>query len=190
MCAEKCADDYNISKADQDAYAIESYTRAAAAHAAGKFSDEIVSVSVPAARRGKDPTIVTDDEEIGAVNLDKLPSLRPAFKRDGGTVTAANASSINDGGAAMVIMDEDMAKELGCKPLARIRGFGDAEQAPVDFTTAPALAVPNALKMAGLAAGDVDYHEINEAFSVVALANMQLMDLDASKVNVNGGAVR
>jgi len=189
MCAEKCSDDYTISKSEQDDYAIESYKRAAAAASEGKFADEIVKVEVPAKRRGGESTFVEVDEEVNAVNLDKLPSLRPAFKRDGGTVTAANASSINDGGAAMVLMDEEMAKDMGCTPLARISGFGDFEQDPVDFTTAPAHAVPKALKMAGMSASDVDFHEINEAFSVVALANMKLLDLDHSKVNVNGGAV-
>ncbi|GMI56615.1 hypothetical protein ScalyP_jg11980 [Parmales sp. scaly parma] len=179
MCAEKCADDYGISKADQDEYAVESYKRAAKASAG----------EIPPKRRGGDSTYVKLDEEINAVNLEKLPGLRPAFKREGGTVTAANASSINDGGAAMVLMSEEKAKAMNLTPLARITGFGDFEQAPEDFTTAPAGAVPNALKMAKMSLADVDYHEINEAFSVVALANMKLMDLDASRVNVNGGAV-
>ena len=155
----------------------------------GLFDNEIVEVEIPPKRRGGDSTYVKLDEEINAVNLEKLPGLRPAFKREGGTVTAANASSINDGGAAMVLMSEEKAKAMNLTPLARITGFGDFEQAPEDFTTAPAGAVPNALKMAKMSLADVDYHEINEAFSVVALANMKLMDLDASRVNVNGGAV-
>lgn len=185
-CAEKCAADYSISREEQDAYAVESYSRAAAAWEAGRFAKEVVNVSVPN-RRG-DPTVVDRDEEFSRINIDKVPSLRAAFLKDG-TVTAANASSLNDGAAALLVMSAQRASELGVTPLARIRGFGDAAQAPEDFTTAPSLAVPRALEDAGVELGDVEYHEINEAFSVVALANMRLMGLDPSRVNVNGGAV-
>jgi len=187
LCAEACAKDFSISREEQDNYCIESYRRAMEAMESGYFEDEIVPVEI-VQRRG-DPLVVSEDEEPGALKLEKVPSLRPAFQKDGGTVTAANASSINDGAAAMVLMREDSAKQFGLEPLARILGYGDAEQAPVEFTTAPAKAVPVALKSAGMAATDVDYHEINEAFSVVALANMRLLNLDPTKVNVFGGAV-
>jgi acetyl-CoA C-acetyltransferase len=186
MCGEKCASDYSISREEQDAYAIESYMRAQAALEAGVF-EEVVPVFIPQ-RRG-DPIVISQDEEPGAVNLDRLTSLKPAFDRKAGTVTAANASSLNDGACAMVLMTEQYAMDKGITPLARIRGFGDAAQNPVDFTTTPSLAVPLALQKAGLEASDVDYHEINEAFAVVALANMRLLNLDPSKVNVFGGAV-
>jgi acetyl-CoA C-acetyltransferase len=171
MCAEKCAKDYSISRQDQDEYAMESYRRAQAAIQNGSFAPEIVPVEIPAAKgRGGTPTIVNTDEEPNAVNMDKLPQLKPAFDRSSsGTVTAANASSLNDGAAALVLMTEHDAMAHGIAPLARIRGFGDAEQAPVDFTTSPSLAVPVALQQAGVQASDIDYHEINEAFSVVAL---------------------
>lgn len=185
MCGEKCAADYSISREEQDAYAMESYRRAQEAVAAGVF-EEVVAVPVPQ-RRGE-PIMVDKDEEPANVKLDKLPSLRPAFDKNG-TVTAANASSLNDGAAALVLMTEQDAKERGIQPLAKILGYGDAEQDPVDFTTTPSKAVPVALKNAGVQASDVDYHEINEAFAVVALANMRLMDLDPAKVNVFGGAV-
>ncbi|KAF0683594.1 Aste57867_24360 [Aphanomyces stellatus] len=185
-CGEKCADEFGFTREDQDKYAIESYTRAANAAKAGRFAAEIVPVSIPS-RKG-DPTIVSQDDEVYNVKLDKIPSLRPAFKKDG-TVTAANASPLNDGAAALVVMAYEKAQALGLKPLARIRGFGDAAHKPVDFTTAPAKAVPIAAKHAKLSLTDIDYHEINEAFSVVSLANMQLMNLDHSRVNVNGGAV-
>lgn len=187
MCAEHCSKKYGISRADQDAYAIESYKRAQAALAEGVF-EEIVPVEVPQ-RRG-DPIKIVEDEEPSSVDLQKLPSLRPAFDRtDHGTVTAANSSSLNDGACAIVLMKEQDAIGHGIQPLARILGAGDAEQNPVDFTTTPSLAVPLALQNAGLSLNDVDFHEINEAFSVVALANMQLLNLDPSKVNVFGGAV-
>jgi len=185
MCGEKCARDYGFSREDQDAYALESYRRATEAIKSGVF-EEIVHVEVPQ-RRGS-PILFSEDEEPAALDLDKLRTLKPAFDKNG-TVTAANASSLNDGAAAMVIMTEDYANELGVKPLARIRGFGDAAGAPVDFSTAPSLAVPVALLNAGLVASDVDYHEINEAFSVVALANMKLLGLNHERVNVFGGAV-
>uniref|UniRef100_A0A7S3Q834 Thiolase N-terminal domain-containing protein n=1 Tax=Chaetoceros debilis TaxID=122233 RepID=A0A7S3Q834_9STRA len=165
MCAEKCAEDYNITREEQDEFALESYRRAQQAVASGVFQDEITAMNVPQ-RRG-DPIVVDTDEEPSAVNMDKLPTLRPAFKRTDGTVTAANASSLNDGAAAMVIMGEDAASALGLQPLARILGYGDAEQDPVDFTTSPSLAVPVAARNAGVDLSDIDYHEINEAFSVV-----------------------
>ena len=188
MCAEKCSQDYGISREDQDAYSIESYRRAQQALKDGVF-EEIVPVEIPQ-RRG-DPVVVDTDEEPYSVKLDKLPSLKPAFDRsDKGTVTAANASSLNDGAVAMILMTEEDAKQKGIQPLARIRGFGDAAQAPVDFTTTPSLAVPVALKHAQMELTDLEYHEINEAFAVVALANMKLMnDLDPARVNVFGGAV-
>ena len=186
MCGEKCATEYKFSREDQDAYAVESYKRAQVAVAEGFFED-VIPVEIPQ-RRG-DPLIVTKDEEPDSINLDKISSLKPAFDRTNGTITAANASSLNDGACAMVLMTEQDALDRGIKPIARIRGFGDAAQAPVDFTTTPSLAVPVALHNAGIEASDVDYHEINEAFSVVALANMQLLNLDPTKVNVFGGAV-
>ena len=188
MCAEKCSQDYAISREDQDAYAIESYRRAQEALKGGVF-EEVVPVEIPQ-RRG-DPIVVDKDEEPHSVKLEKLPSLKPAFDRsDKGSVTAANASSLNDGAAALILMTEEDAKQKGIQPLARIRGLGDAAQAPVDFTTTPSLAVPVALKNAGMELSDVEYHEINEAFAVVALANMKLMnDLDPARVNVFGGAV-
>lgn len=185
MCAEKCAKDYSFSREDQDAYAKESYRRAQEALAAGVF-EEVVPVSIPQ-RRG-DPIVISLDEEPTAVNFDKLPTLKPAFDKSG-TVTAANASSLNDGAAALVLMTEETAVDMGIQPLARILGYGDTARLPVDFTTAPSLAVPVALQHAGLTMEDVDYHEINEAFAVVALANSQLLNLDPSKVNVFGGAV-
>ena len=186
MCGEKCAKDYNFSREDQDAYAIESYRRAQAAIEAGVF-EEVVPVEVPQ-RRG-DPVVFAQDEEPKSIKLDKVPTLKPAFDRKNGTVTAANASPLNDGGAALVLMTDEEAASRGIQPLARILGYGDAEQDPVDFTTTPSMAVPVALKHAGLTATDVEYHEINEAFSVVALANMQLLNLEHSRVNAFGGAV-
>lgn len=186
MCAEKCATDYGFSREDQDAYAQESYQRAQQAVTSGVF-EEVVEVTIPQ-RRGGDPIVVTQDEEPHAVNMTKMPTLRPAFDKSG-TVTAANASSLNDGAAALVLMTEQAALDMGIKPLARILGYGDAARSPVDFTTAPSLAVPVALEHAGVSLVDVDYHEINEAFAVVALANMKLLNLDPSTVNVFGGAV-
>jgi acetyl-CoA C-acetyltransferase len=185
MCAEKCANDYSISREDQDAYAVESYLRAQEAVASGVFQ-EVVPVEVPQ-RRG-DPIVFDKDEEPGNVKMDKIPGLRPAFDKKG-SVTAANSSSLNDGAAALVLMTEQDALDREIKPLARILGFGDAEQDPVDFATSPALAVPVALNHAGVQASDVEYHEINEAFSVVAIANMKLLNLEHTRVNVFGGAV-
>ena len=186
MCGEKCAKEYNFSREEQDAYAVESYRRANAALVDGVF-EEVIPIEIPQ-QRG-DPLVVIEDEEPGSFKIDKIGSLKPAFDRTNGTITAANASSLNDGACALVLMTEQAALEKGIKPIARVRGFGDAAQAPIDFTTAPSLAVPIVLQNSGVEASDVDYHEINEAFSVVALANMQLLNLDPSRVNVFGGAV-
>ncbi|MCB9192275.1 MAG: acetyl-CoA C-acyltransferase [Flavobacteriales bacterium] len=184
--AELCASECGFSREDQDAYAIESYKRSAAAWAAGAFKNEVVPVEVPQ-RRG-DALVVDTDEEFTNVMMEKIPSLRPAFQKDG-TVTAANASTMNDGAAAVVLMSKEKAEALGVKPLAKIVSFADAAQAPEWFTTAPSKAVPKALGKAGWSKDDVDLFEVNEAFSVVALANNKELGLDASKVNVNGGAV-
>jgi acetyl-CoA C-acetyltransferase len=184
-CADLCAKEYNFTREEQDAFAIESYKRSAAAWAAGKFAEEIVPVEIVT----KKGTIVfAEDEEYKAVNFEKIPGLKPVFSKDG-TVTAANASTMNDGAAALVLMSKEKAEALGLKPLAKIKGYADAEQAPEWFTTTPSIAVPKAVEKAGLKMGDINYFELNEAFAVVGLANMKLMNLDASKVNVNGGAV-
>jgi acetyl-CoA C-acetyltransferase len=190
MCGEKCAKDYGITRDDQDFYAIESYRRAQAAWKEGVF-EEVVPVQIPSkkSKNGGDSIMVRQDEEPTLVQLDKISTLKPAFDRHNGTITAANASSLNDGACAMILMKEQDALDHGIQPLARIRGFGDAEQLPVDFSTSPSLAVPVAVKNAGCTLNDIEYHEINEAFSVVVLANMQLMNLDPAKVNVFGGAV-
>lgn len=184
--ADLCASEYNITREDQDAFAIQSYTRSAKAWEAGKFDTEIVPVSIP--QRKGDPIIVSKDEEYSNVKLDKIPTLNAVFTKDG-TVTAANASTINDGAAAMVLMSEDKAKELGLQPLAYIRGYADAAQEPKWFTTAPAKALPKALEKAGISIEEVDFFEFNEAFSVVGLANAKILGLNNDKVNVNGGAV-
>ena len=184
--AELCAKECNISRESQDAYAIESYKRAAAAWAAGRFNDEIVPVEIP--QRKGDPILFSEDEEFKNVHFDKIPGLKSPFVKEG-SVTAANASTMNDGAAAVVLMSKEKADKLGLKPLAIIRGYADAEQAPEWFTTTPSKAVPRAVAKAGLQMTDINYVELNEAFSVVALANMAEMKLDASKVNVNGGAV-
>ena len=186
VCADACAKEYNFSREDQDAYAIESYTRSAAAWQAGKFDNEVVPVHVP--QRKGDPIEVKRDEEFSNVNIEKIPALRPAFTKDG-TVTAANASTINDGAGAMVLMSAEKAKELGLTPLAKISGYADAAHEPKWFTTAPAKALPKALNKAGISMDKVDFFEFNEAFSVVGLANMKILGLDNSNVNVNGGAV-
>ncbi|NER15749.1 acetyl-CoA C-acyltransferase [Spongiivirga citrea] len=186
VCGDLCAAEHDFSREDQDAYAIQSYTRSAAAWDAGKFDDEVVPVEVPQ-RRGE-PKIVNRDEEYTNVKMDKIPALRPAFSKDG-TVTAANASTINDGAGAVVLMSEDKAKELGLTPLATIKSYADAAQEPKWFTTAPAKALPKALSKANVSIDDVDYFEFNEAFSVVGLANMKLLGLTDENVNVNGGAV-
>lgn len=184
--AELCATDCKISREEQDAYAVESYKRSAAAWGAGKFSDEIVPVEIP--QKKGDPIQFKEDEEYKNVMFDKIPGLKPVFQKEG-TVTAANASTLNDGAAAVVLMSKEKALELGIKPIAIIRGYADAEQAPEKFTTAPAKALPRAIQKAGLKPEDIEYYEINEAFSVVALANNRELKLDASKVNINGGAV-
>jgi acetyl-CoA C-acetyltransferase len=186
VCADACAAEYNFSREEQDNFAIQSYQRSAAAWKSGKFANEVIPVEVPQ-RRGE-PILVTEDEEYKNVKLEKIPELRPAFSKDG-TVTAANSSTINDGAAALVLMSAGKAKELGLKPLAKIKGYADAAQEPKWFTTAPAKALPKALARAGLSISDVDYFEFNEAFSVVGLANMKLLGLSDANVNVNGGAV-
>ena len=186
VCAEKCADEMNFSREEQDGFALASYDRSAAAWSSGKFSDEVVPVEVPQ-RRG-DALIVSEDEEYKNINKEKFLKLRTVFKKDG-TVTAGNASTINDGASALILMSSDKALELGITPLAKINSFADAAQEPEWFTTAPAKAVPIAVAKAGLVMNDVDYWELNEAFSVVGLANIKKLGLDAEKVNVNGGAV-
>jgi acetyl-CoA C-acetyltransferase len=184
--ADICATENNISREEQDAFAIESYKRSQAAWEKGKFNDEVVPVEIPS-KKGE-PTVISRDEEPWNVKFDKIASLKPAFGKEG-TVTAANASTMNDGAAAVVLMSSEKAKELGVKPLAIIRGYADAEQEPVQFTTTPSIALPVAVKRAGLQLGDVDYVELNEAFSVVGIVNTKKMNLDPAKVNVNGGAV-
>ncbi len=186
VSADLCATEYKITREAQDAFAIQSYERSAKAWEAGKFDNEVVPVAVPQ-RRGE-PIMVTKDEEYTNVKLDKIPSLNAVFTKEG-TVTAANASTINDGAAAMVIMSEEKAQSLGLKPLAYIKSYADAAQEPKWFTTAPAKALPKALAKLNLTVKDVDYFEFNEAFSVVGLANSQILGLDNDKVNVNGGAV-
>jgi acetyl-CoA C-acetyltransferase len=185
-CAELCAKEMNFSREQQDAFAVESYNRSAKAWAEGKFSDEVVAVSV-AQRRGDD-LIISEDEEYKNVKMDKIPNLRPVFDKEG-TVTAANASTLNDGAAALILMSVDKAKALGLQPLAKIKSYADAAHQPEWFTTAPAKALPIALEKSNISTGDVDFFELNEAFSVVGLANIEKLGLDASKVNVNGGAV-
>lgn len=184
--AELCASTCHISREEQDAYAIQSYQRAQSASQSGKFKQEIVPVEI-IDRKGN-TTIVEEDEEIHTVNFDKIPSLKAVFKKEG-TVTAANASTLNDGAAALVLMSKQKADQLGIKPLARIIGYADAQLDPEWFTTAPAEAIPKALKNAKITADQVDYYEINEAFSVVALANNKALGLDSEKVNIHGGAV-
>ena len=186
VCADLCASEYNISREEQDQFAIQSYQRSSKAWESGKFNNEIIPVPVP--QRKGDPIIISKDEEFTNVNLDKIPSLNPVFTKEG-TVTAANASTINDGAAAVVLMSEEKAIALGLKPLAYIKSYADAAQEPKWFTTSPALAIPLALKKANLSIEDVDYFEFNEAFAVVGLANAKILKLDNDKVNVNGGAV-
>ncbi len=186
VCADACATEYEFSREAQDAYAIQSYKRSEAAWESGKFNNEVVPVEVPQ-RRGE-PLIVDTDEEFTKVKLDKIPSLRPAFTKDG-TVTAANASTINDGAGAVVLMSKTKAEALGLDILATIKSYADAAHEPEWFTTAPAKALPKALAKAGISQDDVDYFEFNEAFSVVALANMKILGLKDHNVNVNGGAV-
>ena len=186
VSADLCASEYKISREEQDNFAVQSYERSAKAWEARKFDAEIVPVEVPQ-RRGE-PIIISKDEEFSNVKLDKIPTLNPAFTKDG-TVTAANASTINDGAAAVILMSEEKAIALGLKPLAYIKSYADAAQEPKWFTTTPSIAIPKALAKAGLSLNDVDFFEFNEAFSVVGLANSKILGLDASKVNVNGGAV-
>lgn len=186
VCADACAVEYNFSREDQDKFAIQSYERSKAAWDSGKFNDEVIPVEVPQ-RRG-DAIVISKDEEYTNVKMEKIPDLRPAFTKDG-TVTAANASTINDGAAALVLMSKEKANELGLKPLATIKSYADAAQEPEWFTTAPAKALPKALAKANLELSDVDFFEFNEAFSVVGLANMKILGLSEDKVNVNGGAV-
>ena len=184
--AENTAREMGFTREMQDNFAIESYRRSAEAAQAGYFKDEIIPVPVP--QRGKDPVMVTEDEEYTKVNFDKIAGLKPVFDKEG-TITAANASTLNDGAAAIILMSKEKAEALGVKPIAKIRGFADAEQEPKWFTTSPALAIPKALKHAGLAPAEVDYYEINEAFAVVSLANNQKLELQNDKVNIFGGAV-
>ena len=186
VCADECATEYHFSREDQDAFAIQSYKRSANAWSEGKFADEIVPVEIPQ-RRGE-PIVFSEDEEYKNVKMDKIPALRPAFTKDG-TVTAANASTINDGGAALVLMSEEKAKELNITPIAKIKSYADAAHEPKWFTTAPAKALPKALDKANISIDEVDYFELNEAFSIVGLANMKILGINDKKVNVNGGAV-
>ncbi len=185
-CAEVCAEGMEFSREEQDAFALESYKRSADAWKAGKFANEVVPVEIP--QRKGDPILFSEDEEYKNIITDKVPTLRPVFKADG-TVTAANASTLNDGAAAMVLMSREKAEELGLKPIALLKGYADAAQEPEWFTTAPAKAVPAAISKAGLTKEDISYYELNEAFSVVGLANMKLLDISADQTNVNGGAV-
>ncbi|MFE3868282.1 acetyl-CoA C-acyltransferase [Flavobacterium sp. LS2P90] len=186
VCADLCASEYKFTREEQDNFAIQSYERSANAWEEGKFDNEVVPVPVP--QRKGDPIIVSKDEEFSNVKLDKIPTLNPVFTKDG-TVTAANASTINDGAAAVILMSEEKAIALGLKPLAYIKSYADAAQEPKWFTTSPSKAIPKALEKAGISINDVDYFEFNEAFAVVGLANAKILGLDNSKINVNGGAV-
>lgn len=185
-CAELCATKYEISREQQDEFAVTSYQRAAAAWQAGRFADEVVAVAVP--QRKGETIMVSEDEEYKNVFLDKIPSLRPAFDKEG-TITAANASTLNDGASALILASEEAVQKYGLKPIAKIVSYADAAQEPEWFTTAPSLAIPKALEKAGLTIADIDFWELNQAFSVVGLANMKILGLDPTKVDVNGGAV-
>jgi acetyl-CoA C-acetyltransferase len=186
VCADACATKFGFSREDQDAYAIQSYQRSSEAWKSGKFSDEIIPVEIP---QRKGPSVVmTEDEEYKNVKMEKIPSLRAAFSKDG-TVTAANASSINDGGAALILMSVEKARELKLSPIAKIKSFADAAHEPKWFTTAPSKAIPKALEKIEMSINEIEYFELNEAFSVVGLANMKILDLKNNRVNVNGGAV-
>lgn len=187
VCAEKCAAKYEFSREDQDNFAIQSYKRSAEAWASGKFKEEIVPVEIP--QRKGEPIIFSEDEEYKNVNFDRIGTLPTVFQKENGTVTAANASPLNDGASALVLMSKEKMEELGLKPLAKIVSYADAAHEPEWFTTAPSKALPIALKKAGLEVSDIDFFEFNEAFSVVGLANNKILGLDESKVNVNGGAV-
>jgi acetyl-CoA C-acetyltransferase len=184
--ADLCASEYKISRQEQDEYAIESYKRSEAAWQSGKFQDEVIPVEIPQ-KKGQ-PVIFKEDEEYRNVKFDKIPELKPAFTKDG-TVTAANASTMNDGAAAVVLMSKEKADQSGIKPLAKILSYADAEQAPEWFTTSPSIAVPKAVEKAGLTLSDIEYFEVNQAFSVVGIVNTRLMKLDPEKVNINGGGV-
>ena len=186
VCAETCAKEMQFSRQEQDAFAIESYNRSTTSWATGKFADEVIPVSVPQIKG--DALIISEDEEYKNVKLDKIASLRPVFDKEG-TITAANASTLNDGASALVLMSADKATALNIIPIAKIRSYADAAQEPEWFTTAPSKALPIAIAKAGLTSNDIDYYELNEAFSVVGLANIKILGLDANKVNVNGGAV-
>ena len=186
ICAETCAKSMEISREEQDAFAIESYNRSAKSWDAGRFEDEVIPVEVP--QRKGDSLIISEDEEYKNVKLEKIPTLRPVFDKEG-TITAANASTLNDGASALILMSSDKAKELNITPIARIKSYADAAQEPKWFTTAPAKALPIAITKAGYTKDDIDYYELNEAFSVVGLANIKMLELEANKVNVNGGAV-
>jgi len=186
ICADLCATEHTISREEQDDFAKESYSRSKKAWNEGRFSDEIIPIQVP--QRKGDPILISTDEEYNKIDFDKVSKLRPAFSKNG-TVTAANASTLNDGAAALVLMSLDKAKELNIKPLATIKGYGDASQKPEYFTTSPAKAIPKALKKAKIKISDVDFFELNEAFSVVGIVNCKLLDIDLKKTNVNGGAV-
>lgn len=185
-CAEICAKEHNITREDQDKFAVTSYTRAAEAWKAGRFDNEIVPVTVP--QRKGEPKIVDEDEEYKNVFLDKIPALRPAFEKEG-TITAANASTLNDGASAVILASKEAVEKYGLTPIAKIKGYADAAQSPEWFTTSPSLAVPKALEKAGIEAKDVDFWELNQAFSVVGIANTKILGLDPAKVDVNGGAV-
>ncbi|GER33817.1 acetyl-CoA acetyltransferase [Striga asiatica] len=188
VCAELCADQHNISREEQDAYAIQSFERGLAAESSGAFSWEIVPVEISGGR-GKQSTFINKDDSLAKFDASKLRKLRPSFKENGGSVTAGNASSISDGAAALVLVSGAMAIKLGLNVIARIKGYADAAQAPELFTTAPAIAIPKAIANAGLKASDIDFYEINEAFSVVALANQRLLNIDPKRLNAHGGAV-
>ena len=186
VCAETCAKDMKFSREEQDAFAIESYNRSTKAWNTGKFTNEVIPIEIP--QRKGDNLIISEDEEYKNVKMDKIPNLRPVFDKDG-TITAANASTLNDGASALVLMSKDKADELNITPIAKIRSYADAAQEAEWFTTAPSKALPIAIKKAGVTSKDVDFYELNEAFSVVGLANIKILDLDPKKVNVNGGAV-
>jgi acetyl-CoA C-acetyltransferase len=185
-CAELCAKEHGITREEQDEFAITSYTRAAEAWKAGKFNNEIVPVAVP--QRKGDPIMISEDEEYKNVFLEKIPGLRPAFDKEG-TITAANASTLNDGASALILASAEAVEKHGLTPIAKLVSYADAAQAPEWFTTAPSLAIPIALDKAGLKTSDVDFWELNEAFAVVGIANTRILGLDPAKVDVNGGAV-
>lgn len=187
VCAEKCASEHGMSREDQDNFAIESYKRSANAWSEGKFADEVVPVEIP--QRKGDPVLFSEDEEYKSVNFDRIGTLATVFQKEKGTITAANASTLNDGASALILMSKEKMEELGLKPLAKIISYADAAQEPEWFTTAPSKALPIALKKANMELSDIDFFEFNEAFSVVGLANNKILGLDAAKVNVNGGAV-